>query len=64
MCNFRLENRPGVTEVRLLDRKPAERSIIDTWEQVKNDRFCGKVLYFRFSCDVASVDHCIMKLDS
>ncbi|XP_031551944.1 tubulin polyglutamylase complex subunit 2-like [Actinia tenebrosa] len=28
-----LENRPGVTEVRLLDRKPAAKSIIDTWEQ-------------------------------
>ncbi|XP_032217949.1 tubulin polyglutamylase complex subunit 2 isoform X1 [Nematostella vectensis] len=28
-----LEKRPGVTDVRLLDRKPAESGIIDAWEQ-------------------------------
>lgn len=29
-----LEKKPGVTDVRLLDRQPAEKHIIFTWEQV------------------------------
>lgn len=31
------ESRPSITDVRLLDRKPAEKGIIDAWEQVRID---------------------------
>jgi hypothetical protein len=30
-----------VTEVRLLDRKPAEKAVIEAWEQVRKDSFYG-----------------------
>lgn len=33
--NFVVEKKPGVTDVRLLDRQPAEKHIIFTWEQVR-----------------------------
>ena len=33
--NFVVEKKPGVTDVRLLDRQPAEKDIIFTWEQVR-----------------------------
>lgn len=34
--NFFVEKKPGVTDVRLLDRQPAEKHIIFTWEQVRH----------------------------
>ena len=33
--NFVVEKKPGLTDVRLLDRQPAEKHIIFTWEQVR-----------------------------
>ena len=30
-----LEQHPGVTDVRMMDQKPADPSAIDTWEQVR-----------------------------
>ena len=29
-----VEKKPGVTDVRLLDRQPAEKHVIFSWEQV------------------------------
>ena len=34
--DFVVEKKPGVTDVRLLDRQPAEKHIIFTWEQVRH----------------------------
>ena len=36
MCLSLTEKRPGVTDVRLLDKQPAEKHIMHTWEQVLN----------------------------
>ena len=37
---FCTEKKPGVTDVRLLDRQPAEKHIIFTWEQVLSFLHC------------------------
>ena len=32
-----IEKKPGVTDVRLLDKTPADKSSIYSWERVNND---------------------------
>ena len=52
---FFLEKKPGVTDVRLLDRQPAEKHIIFTWEQVII-HFLNK--YYRVKLHY--IDQCVM----
>ena len=52
---FFLEKKPGVTDVRLLDRQPAEKHIIFTWEQVII-HFLNK--YYRVKLHY--IDRCVM----
>ena len=52
---FFLEKKPGVTDVRLLDRQPVEKHIIFTWEQVII-HFLNK--YYRVKLHY--IDRCVM----